>query len=81
MQSGGEDMTEPLPSSGLSASSAETSPLPTRRLGRSGIDVTMLSLGGAGLGDRYGPVSDEDAVQTIHHALELGINYIDNSPS
>lgn len=41
----------------------------------------MLSLGGAGLGDRYGSVSDEDAVQTIHHAFELGINYIDNSPS
>jgi aryl-alcohol dehydrogenase-like predicted oxidoreductase len=68
-------------SSGLSASSARTSPLPTRRLGRSGIDVTMLSLGGAGLGDRYGPVSDEDAVQTIHRAFELGINCIDNSPS
>jgi D-threo-aldose 1-dehydrogenase len=41
----------------------------------------MLSLGGAGLGDRYGAVSDEEAVQTLHHAFELGINYIDNSPS
>jgi D-threo-aldose 1-dehydrogenase len=74
-------MTEPRPSRGPSASSTGASPLPMRRLGRSSIDVTTLSLGGAGLGDRYGSVSDEDAVKTIHHALELRINYIDNSPS
>ena len=74
-------MTEPRPSRGSGTPSAGASRLPRRRLGRAGIDITMLSLGGAGLGDRYGSVTDEDAVQTIHRALELGINYIDNSPS
>lgn len=51
-----------------------------RRLGRAGFDVTELSLGGAGLGGLYGPVSDEDGVRTIERALDLGINYVDNSP-
>ncbi len=51
-----------------------------RRLGRAGFDVTEISLGGAGLGGLYGPVSDEDGVLTIKRALDLGINYIDNSP-
>ncbi len=74
-------MTEPRLSSGLQRASGEVVSLPKRRLGRAGIDVTVLSLGGAGLGDRYGAVSDEAAVQTIHRALALGINYIDNSPS
>ncbi len=74
-------MTEPPPSSGLQRASGEVVSLPKRRLGRAGIDVTVLSLGGAGLGGRYGAVSDEAAVQTIHRALALGINYIDNSPS
>jgi len=74
-------MTEPRLSSALQRASGEVVSLPKRRLGRAGIDVTVLSLGGAGLGDRYGAVSDEAAAQTIHRALALGINYIDNSPS
>jgi len=80
VQSGGERSDRAM-SNGLSASAARTSPLAVRRLGRSGIDVTILSLGGAGLGDRYGAVSEEVAAQTINRALALGINYIDNSPS
>ena len=74
-------MSERRLSSGLPRASGEVTSLPKRRLGRAGVDVTVLSLGGAGLGDRYGVVSDEAAVQTIHRALALGINYIDNSPS
>jgi len=74
-------MTEPRLSSALQRASGEVVSLPKRRLGRAGIDVTVLSLGGAGLGGRYGAVSDEAAVQTIHRTLALGINYIDNSPS
>jgi aryl-alcohol dehydrogenase-like predicted oxidoreductase len=60
--------------------SGDSPSLPQRRLGRAGIDITVLSLGGAGLGGMYGSVSNEDAIQTIHRALEVGINYIDNSP-
>jgi aryl-alcohol dehydrogenase-like predicted oxidoreductase len=52
----------------------------TRPLGRAGFAVTELTLGGAGLGGLYGPVSVEDGLGTIVRAVELGINYIDSSP-
>lgn len=56
-----------------------------RRLGKSHLSVTELSLGGVGLGGcderlLYGPISDEQAVSVVHQALEHGINYIDTSP-
>ena len=54
--------------------------LPRRRLGHVGIDVSVLSLGGAGLGGLYTPVAEEEARRTIRRALQLGINYVDNSP-
>lgn len=54
--------------------------LPRQRLGRAGIDISVLSLGGAGLGGLYQPVPEGAAVQTIHRALALGVNYFDNSP-
>lgn len=55
--------------------------LSSRRLGRSGLEVTPLALGGAGLGGRtYGEVTETEAVETVHKALELGISYIDTAP-
>ncbi len=56
------------------------SALGTRRLGRTGMQVTPLGLGGAHLG-RVGDTFDErQAVATVHHALERGVNLIDTSP-
>ena len=52
--------------------------LPRRRLGRTGLEVTALSMGGAGLG-RQG-VTDDDAVEAVHRAISLGMNYLDTSP-
>ena len=59
--------------------------LPRRLLGRTGLEVTIPSLGGVGLGgkgpqDLYGGVSDAEAVGAVHRALERGINFIDSSP-
>lgn len=54
--------------------------LARRRLGRAGIDVTALSLGGAGLGGLYGPVPEQAAMQTVRRAIDLGINYIEGAP-
>lgn len=54
--------------------------LPLRRLGRTGFQVSALSLGGVGIGGFYGPLPERDAVATAHRALERGINYIDTSP-
>lgn len=55
--------------------------LPRRRLGRLGIEVSALGMGGAALNDLYGrPTNDEWAAATIRRALELGVNYFDTSP-
>ena len=35
--------------------------LPLRRLGKTGLEVTALSLGGAGFGGVYGTVGDQDS--------------------
>jgi D-threo-aldose 1-dehydrogenase len=54
--------------------------LSRRRLGRAGIDVTALTLGGAGLGGLYGPVLEKVGVETVLHAINLGVNYIEGAP-
>jgi aryl-alcohol dehydrogenase-like predicted oxidoreductase len=42
--------------------------------------VSPLSLGGAGIGGVYGDASDDAAIETVHYAIEHGINYVDTSP-
>ena len=58
--------------------STQTQPLPRRRLGRTELEVTCLGMGGAGLG--RGDVTDDDAVEAVHRAIDLGINYLDTAP-
>ena len=55
--------------------------LPQRRLGRSGLEVTGVALGGAGLGGVYGDVSDDAAVEAIRFAISAGVNYLDTDAS
>ncbi|GCE25147.1 oxidoreductase [Dictyobacter alpinus] len=55
--------------------------LARRCLGRSGLEVTTLGLGGAGIGGKaYGAVSDDDAIATVRQAVQMGVTYIDTSP-
>jgi aryl-alcohol dehydrogenase-like predicted oxidoreductase len=65
---------------GMSATQSLEQRLPQRRLGRAGFDVSVLTLGGAGLGGLYGAVPEDQAVATIVRAIELGVTYIDSSP-
>jgi aryl-alcohol dehydrogenase-like predicted oxidoreductase len=51
----------------------------TRPLGKTGMDVTELALGGLFVSKYAG--SREAGIEAIHRALELGINYIDTAPS
>ncbi len=51
-----------------------------RALGRTGLSVGVMGLGGAGLGNVYGAITDEQAVATVHRAIELGVDYIDTAP-
>jgi D-threo-aldose 1-dehydrogenase len=50
-----------------------------RRLG-GGVEVSVLSLGGAPLGGLYEPVSEEQAEATVRTALERGLCYVDTAP-
>ncbi|MBN2584012.1 MAG: aldo/keto reductase [Planctomycetes bacterium] len=51
--------------------------LPTRPLGRTGFDVTVLALGGV----TYNLLPDAEAAAVVQRAIDLGINYIDTAHS
>lgn len=51
--------------------------MPTRRLGKTGHDVSMFSLGGVAALVRDG--ERDNALQIINRALDLGVNYIDTA--
>src|SRR5215813_8055742 len=55
-------------------------PLSKIRLGRTKLHVTRLGIGGAALGGLFEDPTEEDASNTVHRALELGINFIDTAP-
>jgi len=52
----------------------------TLRLGTSGPAISALALGAASLGGVYSEVSQQNADETVHTALELGVNFIDVAP-
>ncbi|MCE2570049.1 aldo/keto reductase [Motilimonas eburnea] len=58
----------------------------TRQLGRSDLSLSVLGLGswaiGGDIGDwGWGTQSEQDSINTIHKALESGINWIDTAPA
>ncbi len=55
---------------------ASTGVIPRRPLGRTGIEVSALCLGGAHL-SRLG--SEAEAVSLVHEAIEAGIDFMDNA--
>ncbi len=51
-----------------------------RRLGKSGVEVTIMGFGGAPLGNMYQALSDADAWATVRACYEAGIRYFDTAP-
>ena len=51
-----------------------------RRLGRTEIEVSVLTLGGTPFGDMYDVVPDEQAVATVGRAYEVGVRSFDTAP-
>ena len=50
-----------------------------RKLGRTGLEVSELSMGGAWITERA--AARADGVAAVRRALQLGINYVDTAPS
>ncbi len=50
-----------------------------RRLGKPGPMVSALGLGCMGMSEFYGPGDEKESLATIHHALDLGINFLDTA--
>jgi len=51
-----------------------------RPLGRTGLQVSVLSYGASSLGSVFHATDDNDGIRAVHTALDLGINFIDVSP-
>ncbi len=51
-----------------------------RASGRTGWQVSEISLGGAYVAGRDPSRAEQNAIEEVHRALELGINYIDTAP-
>jgi aryl-alcohol dehydrogenase-like predicted oxidoreductase len=49
----------------------------TRRLGRSGPEVSALGLGCMGMSGMYGPADRAESIATLHAALDAGIDLLD----
>ena len=49
-----------------------------RNLGNTGMETMCLGLGCAGFGG--GNSSDQDAVEGVRRAIELGLDYVDTAP-
>lgn len=51
-----------------------------RPLGRTGLDMPVVSLGASSLGQEFREVDVDEALRVIPTALECGMNFIDTSP-
>ncbi len=51
----------------------------TRKLGKQGLEVSQLGLGCMGMSEFYGSRDEQEAIATIHRALELGLNFLDTA--
>ena len=50
-----------------------------RQLGHSSLSVSALGLGCMSMSGTYGKHDDAQSVDVIHHALDLGVNFLDSS--
>lgn len=50
-----------------------------RRLGNSGLHVSVIGLGCWGMSHAYGPAEERESLATLEKALDLGINFLDTA--
>jgi aryl-alcohol dehydrogenase-like predicted oxidoreductase len=50
-----------------------------RKLGEQALDVSAIGLGCMGMSEFYGSADEDEAIRTIHRALELGVTFLDTA--
>jgi aryl-alcohol dehydrogenase-like predicted oxidoreductase len=50
-----------------------------RILGRTGLEVSVISFGAMAIGGVFGPVDDNESIRALHAAFDKGINLVDTS--
>jgi aryl-alcohol dehydrogenase-like predicted oxidoreductase len=53
--------------------------LAKRKLGRQGLEVSMIGLGCMGMSQSYGPADEAESIATLHRAIELGCTFLDTA--
>lgn len=51
-----------------------------RKLGKTGLELSALSYGGAVMGGNFGQMEVAEAIRAFHVALDHGVNYVDVAP-
>lgn len=50
-----------------------------KKLGNTNLSISAMGLGCMGMSEFYGPTDEAQSIQTLHRALELGINFLDTA--
>ncbi|MFB6317171.1 aldo/keto reductase [Saccharicrinis sp. FJH54] len=62
---------------GLGTTAFVKNGIPYRTLGKTGLSVSLIGVGGHHIGDRF--ITDETSVKLIREALDNGVNFLDNA--
>src|SRR5207248_9577402 len=52
----------------------------TRPLGKTGLNLSVVSYGAASIGNEYGNLDEAQGIRSLRIALDGGVNFIDTSP-